>query len=597
MLEELEIRNLGPIAHALITPSPHMTAITGETGAGKSMLLSAIKLISGAKADVARISPNASEAWVQGVFSLPTTSELATSVHQAGIELETSENDENKSDMYVARTVPQTGRSRATISGCGVPKTLLEDICSKMVIIHGQSDQLRIATSAKQRELLDSVAQNSEITQQYTKAYRALKDAQETCNRLENQASSSRQRADYLRESLTRIRELNPQPNEDEELRARRERIEHSAQIINAVSTALSALDSSQIDYGSSDESSDAGSLIEQASKALKYLRMGGSFSAIADQLDSIHAQLDDIVMQLAQQLDVDGSQEDLDALNARIHDITELTRRWGPSLDDVLDWAEKAQFELEDLDDSPEAIERAKADCNKRYDEAFEIAKKLHNTRVEAAEKLSKNVAEELNSLAMPGAQLKVRVNARVEDEFGKVALDSYGIDDVEFLFRPFPASPDLPMGRSASGGELSRLMLAMELVVADLSGRNEEMMTFIFDEVDSGVGGVAAVELAKRLAQLAKSAQVIVVTHLPQVASFADCQFAVQKTIPANTSNNSNSADLQFADTTVTKLNAKAREQEIARMLAGSESQTSLEHARELIETSRKMVDDIYK
>lgn len=597
MLEELEIRNLGPIAHALITPSPHMTAITGETGAGKSMLLSAIKLISGAKADVARISPNASEAWVQGVFSLPTTSELATSVHQAGIELETSENDENKSDMYVARTVPQTGRSRATISGCGVPKTLLEDICSKMVIIHGQSDQLRIATSAKQRELLDSVAQNSEITQQYTKAYRALKDAQETCNRLENQASSSRQRADYLRESLTRIRELNPQPNEDEELRARRERIEHSAQIINAVSTALSALDSSQIDYGSSDESSDAGSLIEQASKALKYLRMGGSFSAIADQLDSIHAQLDDIVMQLAQQLDVDGSQEDLDALNARIHDITELTRRWGPSLDDVLDWAEKAQFELEDLDDSPEAIERAKADCNKRYDEAFEIAKKLHNTRVEAAEKLSKNVAEELNSLAMPGAQLKVRVNARVEDEFGKVALDSYGIDDVEFLFRPFPASPDLPMGRSASGGELSRLMLAMELVVADLSGRNEEMMTFIFDEVDSGVGGVAAVELAKRLAQLAKRAQVIVVTHLPQVASFADCQFAVQKTIPANTSNNSNSTDLQFADTTVTKLDTKAREQEIARMLAGSESQTSLEHARELIETSRKMVDDIYK
>ena len=531
MLEELEIRNLGPISHALITPSLRMTAITGETGAGKSMLLSAIKLISGSKSDSARISPNAKETWVQGVFSIPKSSEVEETVNQAGIELETSEIDETKSDMYVARTVPKQGRSRATISGFAVPTTLLEDVCSQMVTIHGQSDQLRIATSAKQREILDLVAKNSELANKYFQAYQALKDAQETCNRLENQESSARQRADYLRESLAQIKQVDPKPNEDEELRSKRERIENSAQIINAVNTALSSLDASQIDYSASSSSLDARELIDQAAQALRNIRVDNSFSKLAQQLDDIHAQLDDIVMQLAQQIDFDASEEDLDSLNARIHDLGELTRRWGPTLDDVLNWAQKAQFELEDLDDSPEAIERARAACNKRYDEAFDLAKKLSATRVKAAKKLSDDVSNELSSLAMDGAQLNVRVNSRSENQDGFVDLDSNGIDDIEFLFKPFPASPDLPMGKSASGGELSRLMLAMELVVARMREHDDKNMTFIFDEVDAGVGGAAAVELGKRLAKLAKHSQVIVVTHLPQVASFADAQYAVQK------------------------------------------------------------------
>lgn len=591
MLEELEIRNLGPISHALITPSLRMTAITGETGAGKSMLLSAIKLISGSKSDSARISPNAKEMWVQGVFSIPKSSEVEETVNQAGIELETSEIDETKSDMYVARTVPKQGRSRATISGFAVPKTLLEDVCSQMVTIHGQSDQLRIATSAKQREILDLVAKNSELANKYFQAYQALKDAQETCNRLENQESSARQRADYLRESLAQIKQVDPKPNEDEELRSKRERIENSAQIIKAVSTALSSLDASQIDYSASSSSLDARELIDQAAQALRNIRVDNSFSKLAQQLDDIHAQLDDIVMQLAQQIDFDASEEDLDSLNARIHDLGELTRRWGPTLDDVLNWAEKAQFELEDLDDSPEAIERARAARNKRYDEAFDLAKKLSATRVKAAKKLSDDVSNELSSLAMDGAQLNVRVNSRSENQYGFVDLDSNGIDDIEFLFKPFPASPDLPMGKSASGGELSRLMLAMELVVARMREHDDKNMTFIFDEVDAGVGGAAAVELGKRLAKLAKHSQVIVVTHLPQVASFADAQYAVQKNIsPVNNGD----FESQEADTTVNLLEGESRELEIARMLAGSNSKTSLEHAHELLETSRKIIDD---
>lgn len=591
MLEELEIRNLGPISHAVITPSYGMTAITGETGAGKSMLLSAIRLISGGKADSSRITSFASESWAQGVFSVPKSGIVSNLLQESGIDVEESEGDDSKIDVYVSRTVPKSGRSRAVVSGCSVPKTLLDKICSQTITIHGQSDQLRIATSAKQREFLDSISCNSKELQEYSVAFKEWQDAVESYNSLINQESSSRQRADYLRESLEKIRQIDPKRNEDEELKAKRDRIENAAQIVGAISEAISSLDASQIDYGAID-SVDALHLVDDASKAIRSIRVDGDYSAIANQLDDISSQISDIVMQLAQQLDVDESQEDLDAINNRIHDLSDLTRRWGPQIDDVLEWAKKAQFELEDLDDSPEAIDRAKKACDKYYSNAKNLADKLYDLRKSAAEKFSFEVSKELESLAMQDAQLLIKVNRRKVDETGVVDLDSHGLDNVEFLFKPFPSSDYLPMGSSASGGELSRLMLAMELVAAKFNNSDSHSMTFIFDEVDAGVGGVAAVELGKRLAQLAKSSQVIVVTHLAQVASFADVQFVVRKSFSDSSVSGDSSNDFDSSlvvDTTVTKLDDSQREQEIARMLSGSQSQASLEHARELLKTSK--------
>lgn len=591
MLEELEIRNLGPISHAVITPSYGMTAITGETGAGKSMLLSAIRLISGGKADSSRIASFASESWAQGVFSVSKSGIVSNLLQESGIDVEESEGDDSKIDVYVSRTVPKSGRSRAVVSGCSVPKTLLDKICSQTITIHGQSDQLRIATSAKQREFLDSISCDSKELQEYSVAFKEWQDSVESYNRLINQESSSRQRADYLRESLEKIRQIDPKRNEDEELKAKRDRIENAAQIVGAISEAISSLDASQIDYGAID-SVDALHLVDNASKAIRSIRVDGDYSAIANQLDDISSQISDIVMQLAQQLDVDESQEDLDAINNRIHDLSDLTRRWGPQIDDVLEWAKKAQFELEDLDDSPEAIDRAKKACDKYYSNAKNLADKLYDLRKSAAEKFSFEVSKELESLAMQDAQLLIKVNRRKVDETGVVDLDSHGLDNVEFLFKPFPSSDYLPMGSSASGGELSRLMLTMELVAAKFNNSDSHSMTFIFDEVDAGVGGVAAVELGKRLAQLAKSSQVIVVTHLAQVASFADVQFVVRKSFSDSSVSGDSSNDFNSSlvvDTTVTKLDDSQREQEIARMLSGSQSQASLEHARELLKTSK--------
>ena len=591
MLEELEIRNLGPISHAVITPSYGMTAITGETGAGKSMLLSAIRLISGGKADSSRITSFASESWAQGVFSVPKSGIVSNLLQESGIDVEESESDDSKIDVYLSRTVPKSGRSRAVVSGCSVPKTLLDKICSQTITIHGQSDQLRIATSAKQREFLDSISCDSKELQEYSVAFKEWQDSVESYNRLINQESSSRQRADYLRESLEKIRQVDPKQNEDEELKAKRDRIENAAQIVRGLGEAISALDSSQIDYGAID-SVDALHLIDNASKALRSIKVSGNYEDFASSLEDISSQISDIVMQLAQQLDVDESQEDLDAINNRIHDLSDLTRRWGPQIDDVLEWAKKAQFELEDLDDSPEAIDRAKKACDKYYANAKNLADKLYDLRKSAAEKFSFEVSKELESLAMQDAQLLIKVNRRKVYETGVVDLDSHGLDNVEFLFKPFPSSDYLPMGSSASGGELSRLMLAMELVAAKFNNSDSHSMTFIFDEVDAGVGGVAAVELGKRLAQLAKSSQVIVVTHLAQVASFADAQFVVRKSFSDSSVSGDSSNDFDSSlvvDTTVTKLDDSQREQEIARMLSGSQSQASLEHARELLKTSK--------
>lgn len=593
MLEELDIRNLGPIREAAIAPAAGMTAITGETGAGKSMLLSAIRLVSGGAAESSRVSAGADEAWAQAIFALSddavasehsgdtndagddadsgfTGAAVAvTKAHDAGVDPEDGE-------LFLSRTVRASGRSRAVLGGKSVPRSVLGAIAGELVTIHGQTDQLKIAAAARQREFLDRVAGDEAELAAYRKAWDALAAMDERLERLRSQESSARQQADYLRESIDRINRTDPQPGEDEELKACRERIENAADIAQGVGSALGALDASQVDVDAADGAS-AVELINHAVTSLRAIRVGGTFAEQADRLESINADLGDVVFALSQELGDEGSVEDLDQINGRIHELGDLTRRWGPTLADVLAWRDKAAFDLEDLDASPEKVAELESERQTLYDAALAAADVLSAARVAAAADLGARVTEELGSLAMLGASLEVRVTPRdkADDPLGP-----YGRDDIAFLFTPFEGSPQLPMGKSASGGELSRLMLALELVAADTRGGADQ--TFIFDEVDAGVGGKAAVELGKRLARLARSAQVIVVTHLAQVASWADAQFVVTKEPP-----DADDDDLGVV-TTIAEVNGEARVHEIARMLSGSESEASLDHARELLKES---------
>lgn len=565
MLEELEIHNLGPIRSALIAPAGGMTAITGETGAGKSMLLSAIRLISGGPSDGGRVSVGASEAWAQGVFEVASSPAAVAAAHEAGFEPEDGE-------LFLSRKVPASGRSRSMLSGRSVPRSVLGSIAAELVTIHGQADQLRIASSARQREFLDRYAGDDVALVAYGKAWNALRAMDERLERLSSQESSMRQQADYLRESIERINRIDPQPGEMAELRARRDRIENAAEIAEGVNHALSALDASQV--VDDVESSSATDLIDRASQALRAIHVDGVFSELADRLDSISTDLSDVVFTLLGEVDNDLGMEDLDAINGRIHELDELVRRWGPELSDVIAWRDQAVFDLEDLDASPEKVSQLQAEREKLFGEALKAARAVSKRRVAAAKELAAKVTAELESLAMSGSKLEIRVSEREH-------LDASGADGIDFLFTPFPGSPQMPMGKSASGGELSRLMLALELVAAEkhvVAGGSVPPMTFIFDEVDAGVGGKTAVELGARLAKLAQSAQVIVVTHLPQVASWADEQYVVAK----------GEMDDGSIATTINQVRGEARVHEIARMLSGSESEASLEHAEELLKSS---------
>ena len=565
MLEELEIHNLGPIRSALIAPAGGMTAITGETGAGKSMLLSAIRLLSGGPSDGGRVSVGASEAWAQGVFEVASSPAAVAVAHEAGFEPEDGE-------LFLSRKVPASGRSRSMLSGRSVPRSVLGSIAAELVTIHGQADQLRIASSVRQREFLDRYAGDDVALAAYGKAWNALRAMDDRLERLSSQESSMRQQADYLRESIERINRIDPQPGEMAELRARRDRIENAAEIAEGVNRALSALDASQV--VDDVESSSATDLIDRASQALRAIHVDGVFSELADRLDSISTDLSDVVFTLSGEVDNDLGMEDLDAINGRIHELDELVRRWGPELSDVIAWRDQAVFDLEDLDASPEKVSQLQAEREKLFGEALKAARAVSKRRVAAAKELAAKVTAELESLAMSGSKLEIRVSEREH-------LDASGADGIDFLFTPFPGSPQMPMGKSASGGELSRLMLALELVAAEkhvVAGGSVPPMTFIFDEVDAGVGGKTAVELGARLAKLAQSAQVIVVTHLPQVASWADEQYVVAK----------GEMDDGSIATTINQVRGEARVHEIARMLSGSESEASLEHAEELLKSS---------
>ncbi|KFJ00947.1 DNA repair protein RecN [Bifidobacterium stellenboschense] len=608
MLEELSLRDLGPIRSAVITPACGMTAITGETGAGKSMLLSALSLISGGPANAKRISVGASEAWAQGIFAVDGTDDethaadaadetvgddadddeaLAGGVlaiaRRAGVEPEDGE-------LFLARTVRATGRSRAVLGGKTVPRSVLAAVAGELVTIHGQAEQLRIASAARQRDFLDHAADDGRELAAYHAAWRELADMDARLERLRSQESSARAQADYLRESVDRINAVDPHPGELEELKAKRDRIENAADIAEGVSHALAALDPSQLELADSPaEAAGASDRILEAAQALRAIHVSdGGFDELADRLESVNADLADIVFTLSGHLGEDVGEADLDTLNARIHDLDELTRRWGPGIEDVIAWRDKAAFDIEDLDASPEKLAELEAERDRLHETAAKAAARLHEARAAAAGRLAARVTEELSSLAMDGASLEIRVAPRE----GADALDANGGDDIAFLFTPYEGSPQLPMGKSASGGELSRLMLALELSAADMHageaavgehGAAPSDMTFIFDEVDAGVGGKAAVELGRRLARLARSSQVIVVTHLAQVASWADSQFVVTKEPP-----DADDDDLGVV-TTVAEVKDAARVHEVARMLSGSESEASLDHARELLASSR--------
>ncbi|NUL05448.1 DNA repair protein RecN [Streptomyces lunaelactis] len=572
----MRIRSLGVIDDAVVELSPGFTAVTGETGAGKTMVVTSLGLLLGGRADPTLVRIGAKSAVVEGRISVSAGAPAAVRAEEAGAELEDG-------TLLISRTVSAEGRSRAHLGGRSVPVGVLAELADELVAVHGQTDQQGLLRPARQRAALDRYAGGA-VTgphAKYAAAYRRLRAVSVELEELTTRARARAQEADLLRFGLNEIARVEPRAGEDVELAAEAERLGHAEALASAASVAHGALAGNPEDP----EGVDAATLVAGAGRALDAVRSHDPvLAALADRMGEISILLGDVAGELAGYADnLDADPLRLAAVEERRAALTVLTRKYGEDVAAVLAWAEEGADRLTELDGDDDRIGELAAERDALRGELSGLAQALTDARTEAAARFADAVTQELSSLAMPHARVSfdVRQTEAVEAASGvevggrSVAYGPSGVDEVELLLAPHPGAPPRPIAKGASGGELSRVMLAVEVVFAG----TDPVPTYLFDEVDAGVGGKAAVEIGRRLAKLAKSAQVVVVTHLPQVAAFADRQLLVEKT-----------NDGTVTRSGVTVLEGEDRVRELSRMLAGQEdSQTARAHAEELLATAR--------
>lgn len=578
MLEEIRITSLGVIESSTLDLGPGLTVITGETGAGKTMIVTALGLLLGGRADSGVVRSGSRSARVEGVVRVAHLPGVAAAVEDVGGEVEDG-------TVVLARNVAAEGRSRAFVGGAAVPVSALADVSAPLVAVHGQSDQHRLLQARAQRDALDAYA-GAEVAELLA-AYRAQHhDLLATERTLDDVVSSTRERAreaDLLRHGLGEIEDVDPQPGEDTALAAEETRLGSADTLRVAAEQARESLSS---DTGGI----DALATLASARSALESVRMHDEAAAeLADRLAEISYLLSDAAADVASYATgIESDPARLAAASERRAALTTLTRKYGDGIEEVLEWARGSSLRLLDLEDTDGRIEGLRARRVELRDLLARTASALSAARAQAATRLGTLVQQELTSLAMPHARVAVEVRqGEVEPPTDETAtggplrvgtrwlrFGGSGVDEVELLLAANRGADPRPLHKGASGGELSRVMLALEVALAETS----PVPTFVFDEVDAGVGGAAAVEIGRRLALLARSAQVLVVTHLPQVAAYADRHVVVEK-----------SSDGTVTSSGLTVLDDVARERELSRMLAGlADSDTALAHARELLDVA---------
>ncbi len=590
MIEELRISALGVIEESVLELGPGFTAITGETGAGKTMVVTALGLLLGGRADSGAVRTGARAARVEGLVQLDGAlrERLTAAVDAAGGAVE-------EGRLVLARQISAEGRSRAFAGGASVPVATLSTLADPLVAVHGQSDQHRLLQPAAQRDALDSFAGAEVLVlrDRFTRGHAALRATENELAEVVRTAQERAREADLLRFGLAEVEKVDPQVGEDVALAADEARLGFADTLRAAAEQAREFL--------SADDGPDALGTVSAARRLLDGVRdHDPEVAGLADRLAEVSYLLSDVaadVSSYAAGLETDPAR--LAAVSERRAVLGALTRTYGETVADVLAWAEHASARLLELDGTDERIAGLTARRDALRAELAEAGARLSERRQEAATRLAEAVTSELASLAMPHAEIRVAVSTTVDstvDSTVESTGDSTvtaattgllvdgrllrfgptGLDDVELLLAANRGAEHRPLGKGASGGELSRVMLAVEVALA----ATNPVPTFVFDEVDAGVGGKAAVEVGRRLALLARHAQVLVVTHLPQVAAFADRHVVVVK-----------SDDGTVTSSGLTTLDDGARVRELSRMLAGLEdSETAMAHAEELLATAQR-------
>ena len=571
MIEELSIRDLGVIADAKLEFSKRFTVVSGETGAGKTMVLTALGLLLGDRADSARVRLGAESTHVEGRWYLGDDAGLdvvrqsiAAQMDEAGVVFD--------GELILSRQVSNEGRSKAVANGRAIPVSMLSELGVRLVVVHGQADQQRLKSPAAQREALDSYGgvELAAIAGEYGKAYAEWLQVERELVSLRKHGAEYAIEFERLMQDLEAIEQLSPTEGEFAQLTELAERLENLDAIRNAVQGAHEAVTNSG--FG---EAADAISLLGFARKSLE--AVASSDAEVARLVERLHEILGN-VSEVATDLSRIGSRLEgdlelsLDEIQSRRAKFIALGRRLDVEPDELLQHSKLLSERVLKLDSSDAAMAALEDRLEELRRKAEGLAIEISDRRVKLAADLEVEVTAELAGLAMANSRLVVQVQRGRE-------LRAWGLDEVSIMLGA-PGSEPRALGKGASGGELSRIMLAIEVVLA----KNVQSPTFIFDEVDAGVGGAAAIEIGRRLARLAKQAQVIVVTHLAQVAAFADRHIRVLKSIDGGITSSGINA----------LISEDERLTELARMLSGlSDSSAARENAAELVALARQSVE----
>jgi len=558
MWHHLRLSALGVIESAELELGDGFTVITGETGAGKTMVVTALGLLRGERADLGLVRRGADQARIEATVGLPECSGVAQRIEEAGGQV-----DDNA--LVLGRVLSAQGRSRAVAGGTTVPAGLLAEVTDELVAVHGQSDQHRLLRPAEQRAALDRFAGDelADVMAEYAPVHARWREVQRRLDELSTQSQERARELDLLRFGLDEIASVEPVAGEDEALRAEEQRLAHAESLALASERARLLLAADTEDAASAAR----GRVADAVATLHEVAGHDPELDALASRADELVILLDDVAAELAAYRDrIELDPARLAAVQERRARLIALQRKYGPGLDDVLAWAEKSAARMAELDHDDERLDELAAERDRLEPQVFALADRLTAIRTAASERLSVALDHELAQLSMPHAHLEPRVTRADGATPGP-----HGLDEVELLFSANRGTDLRPLVKGASGGELSRLMLALEVVLADRT----TIPTLVFDEVDAGIGGKAAVEVGRRLRRLAEHAQVIAVTHLPQVAAFAHHHFVVDKT------------DGAVTRSSVVELAPDDRVDELARMLAGQDDSASAQaHARELLD-----------
>lgn len=559
MFREIRIEQLGIIDEVTLTLGPGLTVISGETGAGKTMLVSALGLLVGGRADTTLVRAGARRAVVTGIAALARHHPARRRAVDAGA-------DDSDDDLVLVRVVEAAGRSRAHVGGVPTPVGVLTEVGDHLVAVHGQADQWRLRHADQHRDLLDAYA-GEPVTRAraaYETAYGQVRQWRADLDELTTRARERALEAETLTQALRRIERVDPQPGEDQALAGESQRLEHLGDLRGASAGAATLLSGSDEASGGSDPGilgafARVQDLLDRAAPADPAL---GQLALTARDLGYALTELAADVHRYADGLEDDPGR--LEQVQQRRSELGALTRLYGQTIDDVLAWGAQASVRLSHLLDDDDRIEGLRAQLAAAELDLAQRADALTRARRTAADRLSAAVTEELLALDLPHARVEVSVR-----EGG--GLGPNGRDEVQIGLSANLGSPVLSVVKAASGGELSRVMLAIKTATASAVAGPA---VFVFDEVDAGIGGAAALAVGARLAALARHAQVLVVTHLAQVAAHADTHVVVRKT-----------DDGQVTRSGVHVLTAAERVHELARMLGGTDSDAARDHARDLL------------